>query len=75
MNIRTTVTGSVADIERCAGRCKQAASTTEDETLQVYLCGAANALLTLIGMEYGDNEERFLTRLMIPFEEWSKDEA
>lgn len=67
MNIRTTVTGSKADFDRCAGRLLQAAQATEDVQLAQFLIGGATAIYTLADMEYGDNEEAFVSKVTINY--------
>lgn len=69
MNIRTTVTGSAADFDRCAGRLLQAAQATDDVQLSQFLIGGATAIYTLMDMEYGDNEEAFLNKVAINYNE------
>lgn len=68
MNIRSTITGSVADFERCAGRCKIAAETIDgsggDQSLYDFLIGAYAGISALQDMEYGDDEERFLNKVL-----------
>ena len=67
MNIRTTVTGSVADFNRCAGRLLQEAKLTDDAQLAQFLIGGASAIYTLSDLEYGDNEEAFLNKVTADF--------
>lgn len=67
MNIRTTITGSSADFQRCAGRLLEAAKLTDDVQLSQYLIGGAAAIYTLTDMEYGDNEETFLNKVTADF--------
>lgn len=69
MNIRTTVTGSAADFDRCAGRLLQAAQATDDVQLTQFLIGGATAIYTLMDMEYGDNEETFVNKVTINYNE------
>ena len=68
MNIRSTITGSVADFERCAGRIEIAAETIDgsggDPGLVEYLNGASAAIRALLDMEYGDTEENLLNKVM-----------
>ena len=66
MNIKTMLSASVADIERCAGKCATAAELANgngNPILTAYLDGACAALRTLTGMEYGDDEATFLNRI------------
>lgn len=67
MNIRTTVTGSAADFERCAGRLITAAQATEDVQLSQFLIGGATAIYSLMDMEYGDSEDAYLNRVTANF--------
>ena len=67
MNIRTTITGSVADFERCAGRLITASQNTEDIQLTQFLIGGATAIYSLLDMEYGDSDEQFLNRCTANF--------
>lgn len=67
MNIRTTVTGSKADFDRCAGRLLQAAQATDDVQLSQYLIGGAAAIYTLTDMEYGDDAEAFVSKVTINY--------
>lgn len=67
MNIRTTVTGSAADFERCAGRLLSAAQNTEDVQLSQFLIGGATAVYSLMDMEYGDSEDAYLNRVTANF--------
>lgn len=69
MNIRSTVTGSKADFERCAGRLLEAAKLTESVQLSQFLIGGASAIYTLTDMEYGDTEETFLNKVSADFNE------
>ena len=69
MNIRSTLTGSVADFERCAGRLEIAAKEeVENEELSRFLKAAAVGIRALLTMEYGDNEENLLTKVMNSYE-------
>ena len=67
MNIRTTITGSVADFQRCAGRCLEAAKLTDDKQLTQFLIGCASGIYTLTDLEYGDTEDTFLNRVTADF--------
>lgn len=69
MNIRTTITGSAADFQRCAGRLLEAAKLTDSPQLAQFLIGGASAIYTLTDMEYGDNEETFLNKVSADFHE------
>lgn len=69
MNIRSTVTGSVADFQRCAGRLLEAAKLTGNIQLSQFLIGGAAAIYTLTDMEYGDSEETFLNKVTADFNE------
>lgn len=71
MYLRNNFTGSRADIQRCAGRCKQSAEAMHDGggiMAEAYLMGAACALYTLLDMEEGNDEETFLTRVTLEFQ-------
>lgn len=66
MYIRNTFTASREDLERCAGRAKQAARIIreKDVLMECYLLGAHHTINMLIN--HGDgikDEETFLTRL------------
>lgn len=66
MNIRTTLTGSVADMQRCSGRLKQAAAGALDDgehMLYAFLLGAACGIEALTLMEYGDDEANLLSKV------------
>lgn len=66
MNIRTTLTGSVADMQRCSGRLKQAAQAALDDgegMLYAFLLGASCGIEALTLMEYGDDENNLLTKV------------
>lgn len=66
LNIRTTLTGSVADMQRCSGRLKQAAQTALDDgdgMLYAFLLGASCGIEALTLMEYGDDESNLLTKV------------
>lgn len=67
MNIRTTVTGSAADFERCAGRLLTAAQATDDVQLTQYLIGGASTIYSIMDMEPGDNEDNLLNRVTANF--------
>lgn len=49
------------EAERCGGRCTIAAKSTDDKELAVFLKGAAAAMEALRAMEYGKDEESFLS--------------
>lgn len=72
MNIRSTLTGSVADFERCAGKldivAKEEIENIGDPDLAKYLKGAANGIRALLTMEYGDNEENLVTKVINSYE-------
>lgn len=66
LNIRTTLTGSVADMQRCSGRLKQAAHAALDDgdgMLYAFLLGASCGIEALTLMEYGDDESNLLTKV------------
>lgn len=69
MNIRSTLTGSIADFERCAGRCAIAAKTHEEDPMLVkYLNGASAAIHALLEMEFNDTEEQFINSVLNRYE-------
>ena len=66
LNIRTTLTGSVADMQRCSGRLKQAAQAALDDgegMLYAFLLGASCGIEALTLMEYGDDEDNLLSKV------------
>lgn len=69
MNIRTTLSAPAADIERCAGRCDIAAKSVDggEVWLDVYLEGCADALRSLLEMEYGMDEDSFLNKVTMRY--------
>lgn len=68
MNIRTTLSAPAADVERCAGRCKIAAETIHekdgDVLVEMFLRGAEAGCRALLDMEYGNNDDEFLNKVM-----------
>lgn len=59
---------SKAELERCAGRCRQVVNTTPDKALATYMMGASDVLEILTDVEHGDNEERILSRLTVRYQ-------
>ena len=59
------------ELERCGGRCRQASRIAKDKgetELSTFLMGAHAALESLHYMEYGNDEEAFLSHVMYKFE-------
>lgn len=79
MNIRATLTGSVSDFKACAGRCKTAAEILNgkdgDVLFELYLRGAAEALYRICEMEYGADEDKFLSWVTTGYARLSGDSA